>query len=177
MGQLKTTDISSPAVLETRKSEIKVSARPCTLWRLREGKGPFLPLPVCDCCWKSLALLGITPIPVFTVTRCLLVVLGPNLPLHIRTLILVHLGPTLVEHDLVLTWIYLKTLLPSKGIYTGSGWTLILKGTLFNPNKGFFQEQNKRAFCFPFPCDLPQMVHQEASGQGVRTGHLQTYSH
>lgn len=106
MGQVKTTDISPPAVLETRSQKSrrrqghalsegsgKVSVHPCLFQFVIAAGNP----------WQSLAILGITLIPVVTVTWCLLVVLGPNLPLHIRTLILVGLGPTLVEHDLVLT--------------------------------------------------------------------------
>lgn len=106
MGQVKTIDISSPAVLETRRQKSRCQQGHA----LSEGSGKIKVLPcffqfviAAGNPWQSLAILGITLIPVVTVTWCLLVVLGPNLPLHIRTLILVGLGPTLVEHDLVLT--------------------------------------------------------------------------
>lgn len=47
-----------PAVLETRVIRNQDVGRAMHSPKAQEGKCPSLPLPVCDCCWQSLASLN-----------------------------------------------------------------------------------------------------------------------
>ena len=81
-------------------SEIKVSAGPCSLWRIQ---GRTLPCP--SSCWWWPAILGVlwfvdaSPASASVFTCCFSLCVSPPL---IRTLVILDLGLTLIQYDLIL---------------------------------------------------------------------------
>ena len=123
------------------KSKVKVSAGPCSVWRLQGKILPcFFPsswwlLAVLGVPWHSLVYSCITVISTFVVSwlspMCLC--LCPNFLLLIRTPV-IELGLKLIEYDLIIIWLHLWRPYFQIYRYQQLGLEYIFVRTQFNPS-------------------------------------------